>query len=62
MESRAGIVDVSAFAEPAFFSDLNLDPAVDAITAGAEEYARKPFFHAPLRSTEAVEYRHQGLP
>ena len=53
------IAEVSAFAEPAFFSDLNLDRAVDAITAGAQEYELKPFFHAPPRSTEAVEYRHQ---
>jgi DNA mismatch repair protein MutS len=54
-----GIVDVSALAEPAFFSDLNLDQAVDAITLGWEEYELKQFFYEPLRSGEAVDYRHQ---
>lgn len=46
---------------PAFFVDLNLDQVVDAITAGREEYDLKPIFHAPLRSVEGVNYRHDVL-
>lgn len=44
---------------PAFFRDLNLDQIVDAITAGRQDYDLKPFFHAPLHSASAVEYRHE---
>ncbi len=42
---------------PAFFTDLNLDQIVAAITAGKGEYDLKPFFHAPLGTPEAIGYR-----
>ena len=47
--------------EPAFFTDLNLDQVVAAITRGREEYDLVPFFYTPLHSVEAIAYRHAIL-
>ncbi|MGH7667385.1 MAG: MutS-related protein [Candidatus Dormibacteria bacterium] len=44
---------------PAYFSDLNLDQLVGAITAGHDEYRLEPFFYGHLESEAAVGYRHQ---
>lgn len=44
---------------PDFFVDLNLDQLVAVMTAQREEYDLKPFFHAPLRRTGAIRYRHE---
>jgi len=46
-------------AEPDFFVDLNLNQIVDVIIAGREEYGLRPIFLAPLKSVDAIKYRHE---
>lgn len=53
--------DSDRWAIPEFFTDLNLDQIIGAATAGRDEYALKPFFHAPLERAETVLYRHEIL-
>ncbi len=48
-----------AAGQPACFFDLNLDQVVETITTGREEYELKPFFWTPLRSVDAIYYRHE---
>jgi DNA mismatch repair protein MutS len=47
--------------EPAFFGDLRLDQVISSLTAGRESYRLTSFLHRPLRSVEAVRYRHHVL-
>lgn len=44
---------------PVFFTDLNLDQIIDAITIGKQEYNLKPFFYTSLSDIDAITYRHE---
>ena len=52
-------VDLSSTGEPSCFGDLNLDQLVEAVVTGREEYELTPFFHAPLRDVDDVQFRHE---
>jgi len=44
---------------PHFFTDLNLDQIIDAVTAGRQEYNLKPLFYTSLNDADAIKYRHE---
>jgi DNA mismatch repair protein MutS len=44
---------------PFFFSDLNLDQIIKAVTADWAEYDLKPFFSFPLNRAGSIRYRHE---
>ncbi len=44
---------------PEFFTDLNLDQIVHAVTHGKEGYNLKPFFYTPLNNVDAILYRQE---
>ncbi|HYZ41774.1 MAG TPA: DNA mismatch repair protein MutS [Stellaceae bacterium] len=44
---------------PPFFSDLNLDQIIDAVTTGKDDYELKPFFYTPVRDIDTILYRHE---
>jgi len=41
----------------AYFEDLNLPYLIETVTAGKEQYHLQPYFHMPLGSVDAVNYR-----
>jgi DNA mismatch repair protein MutS len=43
------------------FADLNLDQVFAVAVAGREEYELLPLFAQPLRSVDAVSYRHEAM-
>jgi DNA mismatch repair protein MutS len=62
LDPPAGREEPAAPSEaPAFFRDLNLDQIVASIISGKQEYNLAPFFHRPLRTVEAVEYRQEVM-
>ncbi len=52
-------IDEENIQEPDFFSDLNLNKVVLAITNGNEDYNLRPFFYDSLKSLDAITYRHE---
>ena len=52
-------VQKEAAEQPEFFSDLNLDQAIDAIAERKKEYNLKPFLYNHLRDVGTIYYRHE---
>lgn len=52
-----GVAPAEAASEPDWFSDLNLDQVVAALTAGREEHDLGPFFRVPLDDPDVIAHR-----
>jgi DNA mismatch repair protein MutS len=60
-EEPESAAEIDKRESPEYFADLNLDQITASLTAGREEYNLKPFFYLPLKSVDAVYYRHKIL-
>jgi len=58
-KNQDGSKDVCTHNPPEFFSDLNLDQIIDAVTTGKDDYNLKPYFFTPLKDTDTILYRHE---
>ncbi len=56
-DGSGGGTEAESLDTPEFFSDLNLDQLVDAVTAGWEDYGLAPFFFTRLNDLDAITYR-----
>lgn len=54
-------IGVDESREPAFFPDLNLDQVLASMAAGRDDYRLDQLFYVPLRTEQAVGYRHEVL-
>ena len=52
-------IDEAPIGTPAFFTDLNLDQIIGAVTAGHEANQLLPIFSTPLRTSDAIRYRQE---
>jgi len=52
-------VKSDALTMPDFFTELNLDQIVQAVTPGKERYNLKSFFYTPLNNVDAILYRQE---
>lgn len=60
-ESPPDRFDGEAPQQPLFFTNLNCDQIVDAVTAGRDEYDLKPLFYTLPLQRETLAYRHDVM-
>ncbi|GAB3561811.1 MutS-related protein [Spelaeicoccus albus] len=56
-----GVPDDPKPREPESFSDLGFDQVVESITSELDHYELAPFFYTPLKTVDAIKYRHAVL-